>query len=206
MRSAVDRATRWCPVCESKGIPIVWGEPSESTMRLADEGRVIIGGCTPIGIHPSHGCAGCGSEFIASDRIYRRDVRDGHVIGIGVWPHGRRSVRIEDNDQGWTLVVAGEGSMLIGSAAAPVFSANVFEDMSVWQIADWARRRGVEVTVEPAPHGTWKMLIDDTFDVFWLTVGKLWWRSLGRGPVDKALERLGPHVVWLPETAVGSNT
>ena len=96
--------------------------------------------------------------------------------------------------------------MLIGSAAAPVFSANVFEDMSVWQIADWARRRGVEVTVEPAPHGTWKMLIDDTFDVFCLTVGKLWWRSLGRGPVDKALERLGPHVVWLPETAVGSNT
>jgi hypothetical protein len=85
MRSAVG-TTRWCPVCECRGIPIIWGEPSERVMRLADEGRIILAGCTPIGLHPSHACEVCHTEFVASDRIYQRETSGTHVLGIGVWP------------------------------------------------------------------------------------------------------------------------
>jgi len=66
MRSAVE-TTRWCPVCESRGIPIVSGEPTEQEMRLAHEGRVIIAGCTPIGLHPSPSAESIG-EVLAEDR------------------------------------------------------------------------------------------------------------------------------------------
>ncbi len=198
MRSDIESATRWCPVCENRGVPIVWGYPSRDLMQLADEGRVILAGCTPIGIHPSHGCASCGSEFIASERIYRREVHDDEVLGIGVWPHGRRPVRVEDHDQGWTVVIAGAGSMLVDLEAARIFFDDVFEGMSAWQMADWARRRGFDAVVGPGQAGGWELSIRDQFNTLALTLIKTWWRALGRNPVEKALERLGSHVVWLP--------
>jgi hypothetical protein len=206
VRSDPETTTRWCPVCEGKGIPIVWGYPSENVRRLADEGRVIIAGCMPIGIHPSHGCASCGSEFIATDRIYRREVLDQEVLGIGVWPHGRRPVRVEDHggdhgvgvDAGWTVVVAGEGSMLIEVGAARVFFEDVFEGMSAWQMAEWVRRRGFDAVVQPGEAGSVEVSIHDQFNTLALTLIKTWWRALGRNPVPKALGRLGSHVVWLP--------
>jgi hypothetical protein len=198
-RSDLDSKTRWCPVCEGRGIPIVWGEASQHVMRLAEEGKVIIAGCTPSGIHASHGCESCGAEFIASDRVYRREVRRVEVMGIGVWPHGRRPVRVEDNDEGWTVVVAGEGSMLIEREAAHVFFSEVFVGMSPWEIQEWVRRRGFEVVIEPGADGYLEIVISDLFHLFGLTLIKTWWRALGRAPVPKALERLGAHVVWLPE-------
>jgi hypothetical protein len=199
MRSSLENKTRWCPVCESRGIPIVWGEPSEHTMRLAEEGRVILAGCTPVGIHASHGCGSCDAEFIAYDRVYRRQVRDVEVIGIGVWPHGRRPVRVEDHDEGWTVVVAGEGSMIISREAAKPLFAGVFEDMSAWEIEEWVRRRGFDVSIESRANGWLEISISDPFRLFGLILVKTWWRTLGRGPVQQALERLGPDVVWLAE-------
>lgn len=127
MRSGLTTTARWCPVCEGRGVPIVWGEPSEYVVRLAEEGHAIIGGCTPIGLHPSHACRECETEFIASDRIYRRETGGDYVLGVGVWPHGRRPVRIEENDEGWTVVVAGEGSMLIAPEVISVVIGTVFQ-------------------------------------------------------------------------------
>jgi hypothetical protein len=199
MRSSLESKTRWCPVCESKGIPIVWGEPSEHTMRLAEEGTVILAGCTPVGIHATHGCGTCDAEFIGYDRVYRREVRGVEVMGIGVWPHGRRPVRVEDHDEGWTVVVTGEGSMLVNRDAAPVPFADVFEGMSAWEIEEWARRRGFDASLEPQANGWLEISISDPFRLFGLTLIKTWWRTLGRSPVAKALDGLGPHVIWLAE-------
>jgi hypothetical protein len=150
-----------------------------------------------LGLHPSHGCGHCGTEFIASDRIYRREVGNDEIIGIGVWPHGRRPVRVEDHDQGWTIVVAGEGSMLVYGEAGPLFFAEVFEGIGPWEVEGWARRRGFEAIIEQSEEGTWEVGIHDPYRVFGLTLVKTWWRALGKDPVAKALERLGGDVVWL---------
>jgi hypothetical protein len=168
-------------------------------MRLAEEGRVILAGWTPIGIHASHGCGTCDAEFIGYDRIYRRELRGVEVMGIGVWPHGRRPVRVEDHDEGWTVTVVGEGSMLIGRDAAQTIFAGVFEDMTAWEIEEWVRRRGFDVSIESQANGWLELSISDPFRVFGLTLIKTWWRNLGRSPVKKALGRLGPDVIWLPD-------
>jgi hypothetical protein len=44
-----------------------------------------------------------------------------------------------------------------------------------------------------------EVAISDQFNTLALTMIKTWWRALGRNPVQKALGRLGSHVVWLPD-------
>jgi hypothetical protein len=168
-------------------------------MRLAEEGRVILAGCTPIGIHASHGCDTCDAEFIGSDRLYRREVGGVEVMGIGVWPHGRHPVRVEDHDEGWTVVADGQGSMLISRDAAQVIFLDVFEGMSAWEIEEWARRRGFDASIESRANGWLEVSISDPFRVFGLTLIKTWWRALGRQTVQQALDRLGPNVIWLAD-------
>jgi len=199
MRSMIE-TTRWCPVCESPGVPIVWGEPTAHSMQLAEEGRVIIAGCTPLGIHPSHACAACDTEFIAADRVYKRETPRS-VLGIGVWPHGRRPVRIEENDEGWTAVVGGEGSMLIRREGIPVFIREVFEGMWPWEVERWITRRGFDAVVVQGEYAGWEIRVADVAQLFELTLVKHWWRSLGRNPVKAALDRLTSEdssPIWLP--------
>lgn len=70
-------------------MPIAWGYPTDLTMRKADEGLVVIGGCVvDTRVMPSHECADCQAEFIASSLLYRRVVDEHDVFGIGVWPTG----------------------------------------------------------------------------------------------------------------------
>lgn len=150
---------------------------------------------------PSHVCTECGAEFIASDRIYRREAAGGDVCGIGVWPHGRRPVRVEDNDDGWTIVVAGEGSMLINHHAMSVIPDEVFTEMWPWEAEEWASRRGFDIDVRSTARG-WEIVPGRHAGFFSLVVIKTWWRSLGRSPVATAIDRLSCEIsspVWLPE-------
>ena len=194
----MESPTRWCPVCETRGIPIVWGEPSDQVMRLADEGRVVVAGCTPTGLHPSHICAACYTGFNSSDRIYQREQGGRPVLGIGVWPHGRRPVRIEDNGSGWTVVVAGRGSMLIDREASTAFIPDVLENLLPWEIEEWVHRRGSDVTIERHPDGRWDVTVQVTSHVSALLLAKAWWRTLGRRPIETALELLASHAIWMP--------
>lgn len=203
MGSRLDLTTRWCPVCEGRGVPIVWGEPNRHARELADQGQVVIAGCVVAGMCPSHVCADCTAEFIASSRIYQRDQAGTDVFGIGVWPHGRRSVRIEGHPQGWTAVVSGAGSMLIDRSSLSVLLDEVFAEMWPWEVQEWASRRGF--TAEVRPHsGGWEISLPEASGFFELTVVKTWWRNLGRSPVITALEKLSSDTVgplWLPERA-----
>jgi uncharacterized protein CbrC (UPF0167 family) len=70
--------------------------------------------------------------------------------------------------------------------------------MSAWQMAEWVRRRGFDAVVVPGEAGSLEVSIRDQFNTLALTLIKTWWRALGRNPVEKALDRLGSHVVWLP--------
>jgi len=168
---------------------------------MADEGRVVIGGCTPIGPHPSHVCTDCDAEFIASDRVYRRGHSDAFVIGVAVWPHGRRSVRIEAIDEGWVALIAGKGSMLIDRSAIEVFIGGVFEDMWPWEVQEWVNRRGFAAEVGQSPDGGWQITVPDVAQLFELILIKAWWRNLGRSPVESALDGLttwDSSPIWLP--------
>jgi hypothetical protein len=55
-----------CPKCGGKGVPIVYGMPSEKTWKLVDQGKVELGGCE-VG-EDGQGefdwkCRGCGNEW-----------------------------------------------------------------------------------------------------------------------------------------------
>jgi hypothetical protein len=201
MESRLSETTRWCPVCEDRGIPVIWGYPTAEHEQLADQGRVILAGCVVAGMRPSHVCGNCACEFIASDRIYQREHAGRDIYGVGVWPHGRRSVRIEANDQGWAVMIAEEGSMLIDRHALMVIPQDVFEDMWPWEVEEWASRRGFGVEARPADEG-WILEVGEGGGFFELVLIKTWWRSLGRNPVKTAIDRLSCEVsspVWLPE-------
>ncbi|MGH8916518.1 MAG: hypothetical protein ACRDZM_18630 [Acidimicrobiia bacterium] len=203
MGSTFNETTRWCPVCEDRGVPILWGYPNAEHQEMADQGRVIIAGClVSTGLYPSHVCAFCQTEFIGTSRIYQRDNAGTDVFGIGVWPHGRRSVRIEANDQGWTVLVARRGEMLIDREAMRLIPDEVFDDMWPWEVEEWAGRRGFTIDVRPAADG-WSIETIEGGGFFELALIKTWWRSLGRKPVETALERLSGPIsspIWLPET------
>ena len=201
MGPALSESTRWCPVCEGRGLPIVWGHPSDEHQEMAEQGRVILAGVVVAGMHPSHVCIECAAEFIASSRIYQREYAGTDIYGIGVWPHGRRSVRIESVDHGWTVLVAGQGSMLIDRHAMKVFPSDVFEDKWPWEVEEWAARRGFVVDVRPEDEG-WAIQVIEGGGFFELMLIKTWWRSHGRKAVDTALDRLSCELsspVWLPE-------
>lgn len=201
MGPRLDLSTRWCPVCEERGVPIIWGDPSADAQELAAQGEVIIAGCVVSGMYPSHVCADCSAEFIASSRIYQRDHGGTDVFGIGAWPHGRRSVRIEGHAQGWTVIVAGTGSMLIDRTALQFMLDEVFAEMWPWEVQEWANRRGFAAEVRPNSRG-WDIELPEASGFFELTVVKAWWRRLGRNPVATALERLSsdsPAPLWLPQ-------
>lgn len=187
------------------GTRIVWGYPTEDDERLADEGQVILGGCVvETGVAPSHECGACGSEFIASNMLYRRTFSDGEVFGVGVWPHGRSRVRIEETGDGWLAAVERKGSMLLGEHDFATAMNDVFADWWPWEVQDWASRRGFPAEVEPTETG-WSLVVREGGPFVELLLLKTWWRSLGRSPIDKAIERLSCEVsspIWMSD--VGS--
>jgi hypothetical protein len=54
-----------CPRCGSKdAVPIVYGLPTEESIRKEAEGKYILGGCEIIsGLSPALYCKKCGNEW-----------------------------------------------------------------------------------------------------------------------------------------------
>lgn len=183
---------------------MVWGKPSARELALSNQGRVILAGLVAATTAPTHVCSGCATEFIATNRIYRRAQDGDFVFGVSVWPHGRRQVRIEATTAVWTIVVEGEGSMLVDRRADAVFPAEVFDGMWPWEVEKWARRRGCPVEAV-AGEEMWTIKVPED-SLFELVVAKAWWRTLGRNPVEKAIEQLSREPLspmWLPDPLAG---
>jgi hypothetical protein len=198
--SGMEQIKRWCPVCEDPGVPIVWGYPTVRDQQLAKEGQVILAGCDVTGTHQTHECGTCGCEFIASSRLYLRHGAQGEIYGVAVWPHGRRSVRVEANEDGFTVMIEREGSMLIGRQDMTVACNEVFTDMWPWDVQRWATRRGFAAKVSADDNG-WSLNVRGDLVSFELLLIKAWWRDLGRSSVRTAIERLtqeNSSPVWLP--------
>lgn len=196
----MERTKRWCPVCEEPGVPIVWGYPTLRDQQLAKQGDAILAGCVVTGNRPTHECSTCGCEFIASSRLYQRQRADIDIPGVAVWPHGRRSVRVEANEEGFTVMVEREGSMLIGQQDLIAVANSVFEDKWPWDVQSWATKRGFVAKVAPHDNG-WSLSVSGDSEFFELLLIKAWWRDLGRNPAETAIDRLtseNSSPVWLP--------
>lgn len=190
-------------MCGGHGVPIVWGYPTERTMRDAKQGLVVLAGCVvDNGIMPSHVCDTCDAEFVASNRLYKRVQNGQDVYGIAVWPQGRRSVRVESNDRGWTVVVDRAGSMLLVQDHLDLVVADVFHGMHPWEVEAWASKRGFPAQTKPLGDG-WALEVSPVLaGLFELLLLKSWWRDLGRGAVQKAIDRLSCEVsspIWMPD-------
>jgi len=55
---------RVCPECgREDSVPLLWGLPDFETMRLAERGQVVLGGCMVMGEDPAFACRSCGLEW-----------------------------------------------------------------------------------------------------------------------------------------------
>ena len=54
-----------CPKCHSKNVvPIVYGYPTEETIELIDQGKIVHGGdVIRAGLSPKWHCMDCGNEW-----------------------------------------------------------------------------------------------------------------------------------------------
>jgi hypothetical protein len=58
------QAGRVCPGCgREDSVPLLWGLPDFETMRLAERGQVVLGGCMVMGEDPAFACRSCGLEW-----------------------------------------------------------------------------------------------------------------------------------------------
>jgi hypothetical protein len=58
------QAGRVCPGCAREdSVPLLRGLPDPQTMRLAERGRVALGGCMVMGEDPAFACRSCGLEW-----------------------------------------------------------------------------------------------------------------------------------------------
>jgi hypothetical protein len=197
----MEQTTRWCPVCEAPGVAIVWGYPTIRDQQRAKEDQVILGGCDVSGRQPTHECVTCGSEFISSSRLYLRQGVGGEIYGVAVWPHGRRSIRVEANQDVFTVIIERKGSMLINRHHMNVVTNEVFADMWPWDVQSWATKRGVAAKVTSHDNG-WSLDVMEDSETLELLLIKTWWRDLGRSPAGTAIERLTcehSSPMWLPE-------
>lgn len=60
-----------CEVCDKPLTPIVYGYPSEETLRKAHRGQVILGGCIIDAPRATHYCSICKRK-----EIYPRNIVD----------------------------------------------------------------------------------------------------------------------------------
>ncbi|MDY0288258.1 MAG: hypothetical protein RBR15_05500 [Sphaerochaeta sp.] len=67
-------AKRVCPVCGSKNtITILYGMPTEQSFLLAEEGKIMLGGCCVAGSDPEHHCKDCSHEWREKHKTKERN-------------------------------------------------------------------------------------------------------------------------------------
>jgi hypothetical protein len=87
--------TRWCPICESPGKPVLRGSLSTAEINAIQKGNAVRVGKRLPDIEPTHFCSLCPTFFRWRDRFYLTARGEKGVHGIGVWPHRQARVRIE---------------------------------------------------------------------------------------------------------------
>lgn len=163
---------RWCPVCESPGIPVTQG-----TGSIEGEDLVAVSRDLP-GIEPSHVCSECPTFFRSRDRFYLTALDRRGIHGIAVWPHGERPLSIEIGEEGMVATFHDGASVLISRDDAHFVSTDFFRGLDEQEVEDWACRRGFGLRLVPAPEmGVADLVVDRPGPHFILRVTKSWFQS-----------------------------
>lgn len=189
--------TRWCPVCESPGIPVVQGRGPGSSADAVQVSRDLPG------IEPTHFCTRCPTFFRSRDRFYLTAQHGDGVHGISVWPHGERHLSIEVGEEGLLLTFHDSASVLVSRHDSSRIAGDFFGSRCSDDITAWGRRRGFDVRVVPVSDMTAELRVDPPGPHFVLLVTKAWFRwNEVRSTEDGVdlLEWIGARPVLFPPT------
>lgn len=166
--------TRWCPVCESRGRPVVQGELSIRDVEALRTGAAVRVRDRLPGITPSHMCAHCPTFFRSDDRFYLSARHDENVHGIAVWPHGRARVRIELAGRGMAFVFGDTTWALLRPDDVTEVTTDFFWGSGRREIISWSSRRGFSIRLAPDGEGRAAIRVDPPGPHFGLLVAKTW--------------------------------
>lgn len=192
--------TRWCPVCESPGVPVV--RRHDERDELAEV--VEVSSDLP-GIDPSHFCSRCPTFFRSKDRFFLTARHGVGVHGITVWPHGERHLSIEVGEDGLVATFHDGASVLISRDDMTYVATNFFQRSSEREIETWARRRGFGLRVVTARAGTADLVVDRPGPHFMLLVFKSWFQIHEIRHTEDGidhLESVGVEPVLFPPSTV----
>lgn len=190
--------TRWCPVCESPGLPVTRGEDGGG-------GEAVEVSRDLPGIDPTHFCSRCPTFFRSRDRFYLTAQHEIGVHGIAVWPHHDRHVAIEVGEAGLVACFEDGATVLISRDDTSHISTSFFRTLTEREIVRWAARRGFELRLVPTPQpGVADLVVDRSGPHFMLVVTKAWFQSQEIRRTEDgiySLESIGVEPVLFPPAA-----
>ena len=66
---SLTRRSRYCPACNTRGIPVIYGMPSSDLHQAVEQGLIALGGCIVRGDEDSTWwCPDCEESFAGPDR------------------------------------------------------------------------------------------------------------------------------------------
>lgn len=166
--------TRWCPICESPGKPVLRGSLSDDDMTAIQMGAAVRVGKRLPDIEPTHLCSLCPTFFRWRDRFYLTARREKGVHGIGVWPHRQARVRIEMAADGVVFLFGNTNWILANNDTFQRVVSDFFWGHGQREIITWARRRGFKVRLVPTGNGQARLKVDPGGCHFPLLVVKSW--------------------------------
>lgn len=192
--------TRWCPVCESPGIPVAQGTGPFDGQQLLAVSRDLPG------IEPSHVCSQCPTFFRSRDRFYLTALDGQGIHGISVWPHRESPLVIEIGDEGLFATFRDGASVLVSRDDAHLILTDFFRGLTEREIEAWASRRGFGLRLVPASQqGIADLVVDRPGPHFVLRVTKSWFQlqdiRCTEAGIDH-LESIGVEPVLFPPLSV----
>lgn len=195
--------TRWCPVCESPGVPVARDDETGDD-ETGNAMAVSVSRDLP-GIDPSHLCSRCPTFFRSRDRFYLTGQHGAGIYGIAVWPHREPHLSIEVGQDGLVATFHDGASVLIAKDDANLIATDFFRRSSADGIVAWARRRGFGLEVVGAGVGIADLVVDTPGPHFILVATKAWFQARDVRCIEDGidwLETIGATPVLFPPTMV----
>lgn len=194
--------TRWCPICEGPGRPVVQGTVTTHDAQALRSGAAVRVRERIPGISPSHMCTRCPTFFGHRDRFYLTARHETSTYGIAVRPHRRARLRIELVDDGLGFLFPDGSWILLPDGDFPKILSDYFSGYQGMEIIGWSSRRGFDVRLTTLEPGALQLKVDPPGPRFPLLVAKTWARDNELRRADHCAETLsviGAHpVVFTP--------
>jgi hypothetical protein len=163
-----------CPTCGERGVPIVYGMPTEATWAASERGEIAIGGCCLSLSEHRRACLRCGRQWGGldpADEATAKSFIDGIDPDLRFWtalPEGpvRRPVRFLEGDKqvrgldGVTISELVVDQVVVGEPALVVVSRLV--DGTI-EVDDYAEEQEGETSWCPIRRGDVPLFVPTAF-------------------------------------------